>query len=55
MRKQSLSGAGLAEKHNGHVRLCSEPGQLQTTRHGLIACGQVFDSQSGARLLHRDS
>src|SRR6266480_5608165 len=52
MREQSLSSAGLAKKDNWYIRLRGERCQLQTTRHGLIACGQVFDSQSGERLLH---
>lgn len=50
--EQSLSRAGLAEKHDWYFRFCRERGELQTTRHGIIARGQVFDSQPGKRLLH---
>src|SRR5256885_203530 len=54
MREQGFPRACLAEKDDRHLRFRSQRSQLQTTCHGLIACGQVLDSQSGERLLHRD-
>src|SRR4030095_13528208 len=53
--EQGFACARLSEKHNWHVRFRGQRGQLQTTRHRLIACRQVFDSQSREWLLHCDS
>jgi hypothetical protein len=35
--KQGFAGASLAEQYNRDVRLRGEGGQLETTRHGVIA------------------
>ena len=54
MSEQGFACACLAEKHDRYLRFRSQRSQLQTTRHGVIACRQVLDSQSGERLLHRN-
>ena len=43
--EQGLSCARLTQQHHGHVRVRGQRCQLQATSHGLIACGQVFNSQ----------
>ena len=50
--EESFACAGLAKQNYWNVRFRCQRCQLQATSHGLIACGQVFDPESGARLLH---
>jgi hypothetical protein len=41
--KQGFPSPGLTEEYNWNVRPGGQRGQLETTRHGVIACSEVFE------------
>ena len=52
--QECFSGSGFAKEYHGHVRFRGEKRERQTTFHRRIIRRQVFNFETGKRVIHQD-